>query len=95
MSRRADALFDVKRTIRSLSTKQRSVFDQLCAGNDAYHHPRTLKVLVDKGLATELLQPDSRISFLMIKRYSVPIVVHMAWAELCSEELGGDSADRR
>ena len=77
---------DYKALIKSLTKKQREVFDQICIGNDRNHSPITLKSLVRKGL---IEKHDQYLSpFFVVHRYKFATYgVHKAWCEVCSEEL--------
>lgn len=75
------------KTIRALSPKQRAVFDQLCVGNDSGHHQRTVESLMRRRLVYEYEEKTVSGSIhCVVYRYTVPTAVHMAWAEVCSEE---------
>ena len=78
-------LLDYKSIIKSLTKKQREVFDQICIGNDANHSIITLASLVRKGLIVRHMQQmDANF---MIDRYEFATYgVHMAWCEVCAEE---------
>jgi hypothetical protein len=76
---------DYKALIKSLTKKQRKVFDQICIGNDAGHSKLTLFSLVKKGLIQEYYEKPDGI--LTIFRYNFTNYgVHMAWCEVCTEE---------
>jgi predicted transcriptional regulator len=76
---------DYKSLIKSLTKKQREVFDQICIGNDKSHSLSTLQSLIRKGLIEKYEQQlDVMCS---IYRYNFTNYgVHMAWCEVCAEE---------
>lgn len=75
---------DYKKLIKSLSKKQREVFDQICIGNDSSHNSQTLNSLVKKGLIEKYGEVDGLFT---TYRYTFTNYgVHMAWCYLCAEE---------
>jgi hypothetical protein len=68
----------------NLTKSQLSVFEQICINDDAAHNQRTLDSLVRRGLIEEYDERQDVI--FVIKRYRVPIPVHMAWCEWASEQ---------
>jgi len=67
-----------------LSKTQLSVFEQICINNDAGHSQQTLRSLIRLGLIVEYHQRDGLFA---IKRYRVPILVHMEWCQWASDEI--------
>jgi hypothetical protein len=85
---------DWKDVIRGLTKTQRDAFDQICCGNDAGLHPRTAAALVAKGLVQETEQTLPGRFPVVVKRYGwASWAVHIAWCELCSEEVGSEVSD--
>lgn len=83
---------ELKQYIRKLSKSQRKVFDHVCIGEDGKHPPKVLSYLEDNGLIRsydDSLVPTKEFPFPMtMKRYEVAsLQVHMAWCEICAEEL--------
>lgn len=74
---------DYKALIKSLTKKQREVFDQICIGNDADHPKFALFCLVKRGLIQEYYETEG---VLTVFHYRVSFAVHIAWCELCAEE---------
>jgi len=70
----------------SLTAKQREVLGFIAINEDGGHHPRVLESLVKKGLIVERV--EKRSGGLGVKRYSVPIPVHVQWCEYCSINVG-------
>ena len=81
---------DIKKAIKLLKPGQRAVFDQICVGNDGGHHPRTLDLLFRKGLVEWYDEDLGGRPPMTVKRYVVPIPIHMAWCEVCSEDAGDE-----
>lgn len=80
----ADPLADIKAVIRGLSKPQRAVFDRVCAGDDSCISKQMGERLTARGLV-RLIKEDRGI--VTVYRYAfATIPVHMAWAEVCSEE---------
>lgn len=80
-------MIDYKEVIKSLTKKQREVFDQICVGNDKNHSSITLKSLIEKGLIEMYVQKLDVMCG--IYRYTFANYgVHIAWCELCAEECG-------
>jgi hypothetical protein len=76
---------DYKTLIKSLTKKQREVFDQICVGNDKSHSRSTLQPLIRKGLIEMYVQKLDAMCG--IYRYNFTNYgVHMAWCEVCAEE---------
>lgn len=69
-----------------LTEKQRDVLGQIAMNCDLGHHPWTLAVLLKKGLIEEHVEERrDRLGTFCVKRYSVPIHVHVRWCQWCSE----------
>lgn len=74
--------------IHKLPKAQRRAFDLTCVGHDSGHDPRVIHALAKKGLVkiadrTLAGHPPVRIHVPV-----VPTAVHMAWAAVCSYEVG-------
>ena len=76
-----------------LSKPQLRVFEQVAVGNDIGHPPRTLESLKDSGYLQSELQYLSGWLPVAVCKYSVPIPVHIAWCQWCSERLKGEDDD--
>lgn len=73
--------------IRRLSRAQRAVLDAIAINDDRGHHPRTCEALARKGLIVmrpEVLPGRFPIT---IKRYDMPLLAHMAWCNVGSDEF--------
>jgi hypothetical protein len=81
------------KTFRGLPFAQAEVFEQICVNLDTGHNARTLAALVKKGLITERIQRLSGSPPVDIKRYSVPLPIHMEWCEWCSTLLSAEDVD--
>ncbi len=68
----------------SLTERQREVFGLICIGQDRGHHPRTLKVLAERGLIVGYRDVLDGHPPVEIIRWDVPIPVHMEWARWCA-----------
>jgi hypothetical protein len=66
-----------------LTKKQTEVLREIATGNDASHHPATLKSLVEKGYISEYRQKFGDLGG-YIRRYAVPVGVHIRWCEWCA-----------
>ncbi|MHC4510751.1 MAG: hypothetical protein ACYTAO_17650 [Planctomycetota bacterium] len=79
--------------IDALSESQRDVLGQIAMNQDGGHNPRTLKSLLKRGLIEVALAWDRRFwPAVQIRRYSVPVHVHVAWCAWCTENcpMGSD-----
>ena len=66
--------------------RQREVFEQIGIGQDAGHHPATLAALERKGLIASKTEIDRQgYPPVTIKRYHVPLLLHMQWCAWCAE----------
>lgn len=81
----------LKKTIKNLTKKQREVLDAIACGDDSGHNQATIRALSNKGLITnywdENMAPHRGPRFLGEYRYELPTWVHLAWAEVCSDEI--------
>lgn len=67
-----------------LSQKQKDVLGQISINNDGGHHPRTVESLLKLGLIVEGEQEiGTRLGKMKIKRYSMPLHVHVVWCAWC------------
>lgn len=79
--------------IAKLTKAQQDVLGNIAIGLDGYHPARVIKALLAKGLIEPEEQrgygsgnsPIDRIP-ITVTRYSVPLPVHIAWAQWCSEQ---------
>lgn len=69
--------------------RQRAAFEQIGIGQDAGHHPATLAALESKGLIASTREIEGYPP-VTIKRYHVPLPLHMQWCAWCSENVGGE-----
>ena len=72
-------------TFKKMTEAQQKVFEQICCNNDKGHHPRTLDSLERKGLIESYKEKLGGRFPVTIKRYNVPIVVHMEWCKWCTQ----------
>jgi len=72
---------------KGCSKRQRAAFEQICIGEDGYHHPSTLAALMKKNLIIEREETEIFAGMkYRIKRYDVPLHLHRRWCEWCSEQ---------
>lgn len=75
----------------ALTPAQRDVIGQIAIGMDGGHGPRTLAALERMGL---IVGYDERASGVLgpmrIRRYEVPVAVHMQWAQWCASRPDPD-----
>lgn len=72
-----------------LTKRQREVFEQIATGNDSGHPQRTLDSLAARGYITwehETLPGHPPVT---IRRYHVPIPIHMEWYAWCAKRVKG------
>ncbi len=70
-----------------LSEPQREAAGLIAMGQDGFLHPRTLTALESKGIIESY---DERLGGwppLTVKRWSMPIWVHIQWCAYCSEQF--------
>lgn len=75
----------IMKNFKSLTKTQSKVFVQIATGNDAGHNRKVLDRLENMGLLTCELQQLSGFPPVAIRRYEVPITVHMEWCQWCSD----------
>ena len=73
------------KNFRNLTNAQSDVFEQIAVGNDGGHNPKVLDRLEKMGLLISKSQILSGYPPVMIKRYEVPIDIHIEWCQWCSE----------
>lgn len=82
----------MKLAFNRLSETQLQVLAMIAMNQDCGHHPRTIKSLLDKGL---IVSYDEITNWGHLKRFNMPIDVHVHWCAWCSEnykeETDGDS----
>lgn len=76
--------------IRKLPKKQRDVLGHICINQDGGHHQATLAALEKRGLIASYDEERGGHPPMTVKRWGVPIDVHMAWCEWCSEQPDED-----
>ena len=84
---------EFRKIIDHLTPKQRDVLGQIFMNQDSGHHPKTLAVLMKKGLIEETAQEMPFIGRLKmtVKRYHpASMAVHMAWCDWCSDHYDED-----
>lgn len=70
----------------SLTPRQRDVLGLIAICQDQFHHPRTLKVLLDRGLIYEYIEEQPGVlGILRVKRYAMDLMTHIAWCQWCSD----------
>lgn len=76
-----------KALIDTLNEHQRNVLGLIAINQDGGHHPATLTVLENLGLIEQYNDEFllSRFGIMKIKRYLVPLPVHIAWCSWCKE----------
>lgn len=72
-----------------LTAAQEKVFEQIAIGNDKSHNQRTLNALERKELIVSHREWLPGLPPCCIKRYEVPIDVHIAWCTWCEEHCPG------
>lgn len=81
------------KTFRGLTKAQSIVFEQIAIGNDHSHSfgKKTLKTLEDKGLIFSVLAKldDGGYPPVQIRKYRVPIPIHIEWCKYCQEVKNG------
>lgn len=79
-------------TIKNLLPSERQILDQIGAGNKSpIAPPHIISDLLGKTLIRRL--PDKILGGgipVRVERYEMPVDAHMAWCEVCSEELGDE-----
>ena len=73
------------KNFRNLTNTQSDVFEQIAVGNDGGHNPKVLDRLEKMGLLISKSQILSKCPPVMIKRYEIPIDIHIEWCQWCSE----------
>jgi hypothetical protein len=78
---------------KGLSKHQTDVLAQIALGNDLFHHPKTIEVLLKKGFITKGEQKvygrgNTAIDCIpvIVSRYEMPISEHIQFCEWCAEE---------
>lgn len=86
----------LKAIIRELPKVQRAMLDRLSCGDDIGVPARVAKALVARGLIVPHQRSSrDRFGVMTWTVYEVPIVVHMAWAEVGSEEFDALSPEEQ
>lgn len=70
--------------IKKLPKRQQDVLGHIAINEDGGHPQQTLKVLLAKGL---IVEQEEKQPGLVIKHYAVPVWVHIAWCEWCSQQV--------
>lgn len=80
----------MSKTFRKLTPAQQRVFEQIAKHQDGGYRPATLKALVRK----EMIQVEwVKKGHANIRRYFVPIAIHLAWREWCAEQPEEDTCE--
>lgn len=78
----------VSKHLEPMSVAQHVAFEQVAIGNDRHIRARTAAALVRKGYIVECKRIATRASWtqgkVTLKRYEVPVFVHMEWCDWCS-----------
>lgn len=69
-----------------LTQRQFDVFGQITIGKDLGHHPKTLEALEKRGLIKRYWETLPGWPPVKVASFSVPIDVHAAWCQWCSEQ---------
>jgi hypothetical protein len=76
--------------IAGLTKQQRAAFDMLCIQRKPRTAESVLRRLVALGLLEETRRPIGGHPPVTVVDYDVPTMAHVAWAQLCSWEMGGE-----
>jgi hypothetical protein len=83
-----------KHPCAGMTKAQRWAFEAIAISQSPHMHPKTTKVLLDRGViqrdADEVVGRDN-FGPINVARYSVPIHVHHQWCKWCSENVGGNA----
>jgi hypothetical protein len=74
----------------ALTEPQRHVLGAIAVNMDSGHHPATLRKLMELGLIEEYEETLGGRFPVRIKRYVVPLPVHIAWCEWCDANYDDD-----
>lgn len=81
--------------IKGLKPRQRAVMHRIACGDDAMIHDATAAVLIRRGLIEMREQTLGGRFPVKIKRYDMPLHVHIPWAYWCSEHPEEDDAMKK
>lgn len=81
---------DYRSLIEGLTEKQREVLGMIAMNQDGGHHPRTMEALMKRGLIEQYDEILGGRFPVRIKRYALPIYVHIAWCEWCSVNVSDE-----
>jgi hypothetical protein len=76
-----------------LTKAQLRVFEQIATGSDTGHPQRTLDSLEARSYIQSEFQQLVGFPPVAVRKYSVPIPVHIEWCQWCSEQLKGKEND--
>ena len=71
----------------ALTPAQQRVAGNVAINQDLGENPRVLERLEEIGVLTSYEENQGGHPPLMVKRYAMPVSVHMAWCEWCSRTL--------
>jgi hypothetical protein len=74
-----------RKRFEGLTAAQERVFGLIAMNQDHWHPKRTLDVLERRGLIESGTEPMPGWPGATVKRYAVPIGVHIRWCEWCAE----------
>jgi len=74
----------VKLDFDALTPAQQRAAGNVAINQDLGENPRVLAALEDLGVLTSYEENQGGHPPLMVKRYAMPVSVHMAWCEWCS-----------
>lgn len=70
-----------------LTVAQTELLGRIACNDDTRVNLRMVKVLIAKGLVESYVQKDGPFFW---TRYTVPVAVHIRWAQWCSTRTGDD-----
>ena len=78
------------KVIKRLSESQRNVLNHILINQDSGHNLRTVESLLKMGLVVPLEEVLPGKIPVKILRCGYTIPVHMAWCQVCSDEINGE-----
>jgi hypothetical protein len=73
--------------IEALTPAQENALGHIAIGLDGMIHPRVVKALLAKGLIEEGTETLPGRVPVVVKRYAVPLHVHVVWCQWCSDHV--------
>lgn len=72
---------------RGLTEAQERVLGLIAMGMDGLHHRGTTRALEKRGLIVSRIEETAtRIGLVRVRRWSVPLPIHMEWCEWCATD---------